>query len=63
MKTTTKQTHLYSNTDLRKLLIPIIIEQLLSVTFRVQAEEFTYTVEDYHFVIDRVTDSLAGGFH
>ena len=30
MKTTTKQTHLYSNTDLRKLLIPIIIEQLLS---------------------------------
>lgn len=30
MKTTTQQTHLYSNTDLRKLLIPIIIEQLLS---------------------------------
>ena len=30
MKTNTSDTHLYSNQDLRKLLVPIIIEQLLS---------------------------------
>ena len=27
------------------------------VTFRIQTEELTYTVEDYHLIIDRVTDS------
>ena len=30
MKTNTSITHLYSNQDLRKLLVPIIVEQLLS---------------------------------
>ena len=29
-KTSTSDAHLYSNQDLRKLLVPIIVEQLLS---------------------------------
>ena len=43
-KTSTSDAHLYSNQDLRKLLVPIIVEQLLSSLMGFQEQQYLQAV-------------------
>ena len=38
-------------------LVQRTIEQALTVALRIQVEVLTYTVEDHHLIVDRVTDN------